>query len=176
MIGELCLPQVTCQEEREVGPAPRLQVLFTGLRELSLGFSSWNVVMPLEDKSRPQDAWASSFPRDLRTLILGEKSLLAGLPRQTWVNFTSFQFDCSCTSKSQNFQIRVLSAALSKTTCPCPHEASSLTEKISSKLAIKGHYAKDTRRESAICSENSGEGPGLSWETWWQENFQEKVM
>ena len=171
MIGELCPPQATCQEEGEMGPGPRLQVLFTGLRGLSLGLSSWNAVMLLEDKSRPQDAWASAFPGDLRTLILGDQSLLAGLPRQTWVNFISFQFDCSCTSKSQDFQIRVFSASPSTITCPCPHEASSLTEKISSKLAIRGHYAKGTSRESMICPENSGEGPGPGWETWWWENF-----
>ena len=112
--------------------------------------------MLLEDKSRPQDAWTSAFPGYLRTLILGDQRLLAGLPRQTWVNFISFQFDCSCMSRSQDFQIWVFSAALSKTTCPCPHEASSLTEKISSKLAIKGHYAKGTRRESMICREFRG--------------------
>ena len=165
MIGELCPPQATCQEEGEMGPAPRLQVLFTGLRGLSLGLFSWNAVILLEDESRRQDAWASSFP------VLGDQSLLAGLLRQTWVNVISFQFDCSCTSKSQNFQIRVFSSALSKITCPCPHEALSLTEKISSKLAIKGHYAKDTRRESTICPENSEEGPGPGWETRRRENF-----
>lgn len=50
-----------------MGPAPWLQVLFTGSRGLSLGLFSWNAVILLEDKSRTQDAWALPSPHSGRS-------------------------------------------------------------------------------------------------------------
>lgn len=70
----------------------------------------------------------SSFP------ILGDQSLLAGLLSKP--GSILYPTHCSAPPSHRIFKLWVFSAALSKITCPCPHEALSLTEKIR-KLAIK---------------------------------------
>lgn len=69
----------------------------------------------------------------------------------------------SCTSKSQDFPIRVFSTALSTTASLCPHETPSLREEIDSKLAIKGYCAQGNMRDTTVCRENTGEVLSLGW-------------